>query len=337
MIKEPRKLSRRVFRLDTEEPGDVPAKQASNMMFHIHIPNKNVPVQKENIIAKAASAFEHKEKLPRTPDEDKHSKQLAHNVRARSNNGSHSAPKRKPRRNFAVEHNSPPNSTARSLFAEESHLTFEIEVLESRDTLFNARQSVIASPRLSIRRPEERDFNRNSIVYDMSRYEPPRESPREVSPAEQQRIYEIESKAIYFQNLEMRRYNRQRNTCIHLTGTCQRKSNSPSPTIQFPVTKQNYSLGDYVSDMDNQFWSYENLKHLDTVHTPHQKPTPQKSRHNMPSTPPVSTEYEECAICLDNIEQENATLSCKHHFHVRCIEKWLVEHKTCPVCRALCR
>jgi hypothetical protein len=47
-------------------------------------------------------------------------------------------------------------------------------------------------------------------------------------------------------------------------------------------------------------------------------------------------ETEECAICLDSLKNEESTLrlSCKHHFHGKCISSWFGEgHNTCPVCR----
>lgn len=51
----------------------------------------------------------------------------------------------------------------------------------------------------------------------------------------------------------------------------------------------------------------------------------------------------ECPICLENIDTECVTLSCKHQFHKKCINKaiWVFEDKdsigfklnTCPTCR----
>jgi len=44
----------------------------------------------------------------------------------------------------------------------------------------------------------------------------------------------------------------------------------------------------------------------------------------------------ECSICMDNVAKgdEVMILPCKHWFHPPCIEAWLNEHDTCPVCRA---
>lgn len=48
----------------------------------------------------------------------------------------------------------------------------------------------------------------------------------------------------------------------------------------------------------------------------------------------------ECPVCLsmyvdgDEVRVLNV---CKHRFHVSCINKWLVSHANCPVCRASVR
>ena len=40
-----------------------------------------------------------------------------------------------------------------------------------------------------------------------------------------------------------------------------------------------------------------------------------------------------CSICQDNNEIVIRILKCNHYFHVTCIDKWLSNNKTCPVCR----
>ncbi|XP_010479360.1 PREDICTED: RING-H2 finger protein ATL75-like [Camelina sativa] len=45
---------------------------------------------------------------------------------------------------------------------------------------------------------------------------------------------------------------------------------------------------------------------------------------------------EECVICLSDFvsgEQIRMLPKCHHGFHVRCIDKWLQHHLTCPKCR----
>ncbi|CAI5487045.1 unnamed protein product [Closterium sp. Naga37s-1] len=43
----------------------------------------------------------------------------------------------------------------------------------------------------------------------------------------------------------------------------------------------------------------------------------------------------ECTVCLsDFIERDLVrTLPCAHRFHVSCIDHWLADRTTCPVCR----
>jgi len=51
---------------------------------------------------------------------------------------------------------------------------------------------------------------------------------------------------------------------------------------------------------------------------------------------------EQCSICLDDIigKQTNTThtkykqLSCSHAYHPQCIDRWLAESRTCPICSA---
>ena len=40
-----------------------------------------------------------------------------------------------------------------------------------------------------------------------------------------------------------------------------------------------------------------------------------------------------CSICQDNNEVVIRILKCNHYFHITCIDKWLSNNKTCPVCR----
>ena len=44
---------------------------------------------------------------------------------------------------------------------------------------------------------------------------------------------------------------------------------------------------------------------------------------------------EDCSICLENTTRDDTQLICGHVFHDRCLNEWLDEHTTCPVCRAI--
>ncbi|CAH8831311.1 unnamed protein product [Trichobilharzia szidati] len=60
---------------------------------------------------------------------------------------------------------------------------------------------------------------------------------------------------------------------------------------------------------------------------------PIKTLH--PGDREITTEYEQCAICieafrpLDNIR----ILPCRHYFHKTCIDPWLLEQRSCPMCK----
>jgi len=46
---------------------------------------------------------------------------------------------------------------------------------------------------------------------------------------------------------------------------------------------------------------------------------------------------EDCTICLDTLDRKDGTnplryLPCAHTFHQKCINTWLTNHSTCPIC-----
>lgn len=46
-------------------------------------------------------------------------------------------------------------------------------------------------------------------------------------------------------------------------------------------------------------------------------------------------EYECCAVCIEPYKVSDVlrTLPCRHEFHKNCIDPWLLEHRTCPMCK----
>lgn len=49
-------------------------------------------------------------------------------------------------------------------------------------------------------------------------------------------------------------------------------------------------------------------------------------------------EYNSCSICLCNNEDiSSKTTICNHTFHSKCIDGWLENNETCPVCRTVLR
>lgn len=42
----------------------------------------------------------------------------------------------------------------------------------------------------------------------------------------------------------------------------------------------------------------------------------------------------ECSICLKALEKFSRKLSCSHEFHCYCVDQWLGQHRSCPICRS---
>ncbi|KAM9321355.1 E3 ubiquitin-protein ligase RNF149 [Gastrophryne carolinensis] len=49
----------------------------------------------------------------------------------------------------------------------------------------------------------------------------------------------------------------------------------------------------------------------------------------------IDIEAENCAVCIENYKPKDVVriLPCKHIFHRLCIDPWLLEHRTCPMCK----
>nr|XP_033803358.1 E3 ubiquitin-protein ligase RNF149 [Geotrypetes seraphini] len=49
----------------------------------------------------------------------------------------------------------------------------------------------------------------------------------------------------------------------------------------------------------------------------------------------LDVDAESCAVCIENYKPKDAVriLPCKHVFHRVCIDPWLLEHRTCPMCK----
>ncbi|KAL8159723.1 hypothetical protein V2J09_001260 [Rumex salicifolius] len=53
-----------------------------------------------------------------------------------------------------------------------------------------------------------------------------------------------------------------------------------------------------------------------------------------------SNENAQCAVCLAEYRKEDIVRilpQCSHYFHMNCIDKWLLQNSTCPVCRVSLR
>ncbi|KAD4584284.1 hypothetical protein R6Q59_036815 [Mikania micrantha] len=52
----------------------------------------------------------------------------------------------------------------------------------------------------------------------------------------------------------------------------------------------------------------------------------------------MKTSSTDCPICLGEFsegEKMRILPKCNHLFHVKCIDKWLMSHSSCPICRQL--
>ncbi|XP_019340601.1 E3 ubiquitin-protein ligase RNF149 isoform X4 [Alligator mississippiensis] len=49
----------------------------------------------------------------------------------------------------------------------------------------------------------------------------------------------------------------------------------------------------------------------------------------------LDVDAENCAVCIENYKPKDTVriLPCKHIFHRICIDPWLVDHRTCPMCK----
>ncbi|KAL8190115.1 UNVERIFIED_CONTAM: hypothetical protein K2H54_040779 [Gekko kuhli] len=49
----------------------------------------------------------------------------------------------------------------------------------------------------------------------------------------------------------------------------------------------------------------------------------------------LDVDAENCAVCIENYKPKDAVriLPCKHVFHKTCIDPWLLDHRTCPMCK----
>jgi len=45
--------------------------------------------------------------------------------------------------------------------------------------------------------------------------------------------------------------------------------------------------------------------------------------------------HETCAVCIDLFKVGDVVrnLPCRHQFHKSCIDQWLLEKRTCPMCK----
>ncbi|XP_026887181.2 RING finger protein 150 isoform X2 [Electrophorus electricus] len=49
----------------------------------------------------------------------------------------------------------------------------------------------------------------------------------------------------------------------------------------------------------------------------------------------TETEFDNCAVCIEGYKANDVVriLPCRHLFHKGCVDPWLVDHRTCPMCK----
>ncbi len=50
--------------------------------------------------------------------------------------------------------------------------------------------------------------------------------------------------------------------------------------------------------------------------------------------PEIKSSVHKCPICHEEDRVVRNVLPCNHEFHVHCIDRWLKNNSSCPVCRA---
>lgn len=44
-----------------------------------------------------------------------------------------------------------------------------------------------------------------------------------------------------------------------------------------------------------------------------------------------------CSICLGTVGRKRYKTCCNHHFHSKCLLRWILVNDTCPMCRTMLR
>ncbi|XP_029106542.1 RING finger protein 150 [Scleropages formosus] len=49
----------------------------------------------------------------------------------------------------------------------------------------------------------------------------------------------------------------------------------------------------------------------------------------------TESDYDNCAVCIEGYKANDVVriLPCRHLFHKNCVDPWLLEHRTCPMCK----
>jgi len=77
--------------------------------------------------------------------------------------------------------------------------------------------------------------------------------------------------------------------------------------------------------------SVNNGNNLNNSHENDQSPDDQVSVKKIR----INHVEDRCTVCMDNFEKDDKLnlLPCKHYFHMNCLQGWLSDHNSCPVCK----
>ena len=136
-------------------------------------------------------------------------------------------------------------------------------------------------------------------------------------------------------NEHMNRFNRrvrqgtlQTSDILNTLGTLDTLDTLDTSVRQGTLQTSDTSVRQGTLQMSDTFYTYEQLVTLEDVKVGlNTKDLVRNSKVSLNKTSFL------CSICQDNSEVIIRILKCNHYFHITCIDKWLSNNKTCPVCR----
>lgn len=118
-------------------------------------------------------------------------------------------------------------------------------------------------------------------------------------------------------------------------GSCHSRS-SAHPTVLGPTYSRHDGKEEVNINFDNLFVETNEPSPLADDHITEEKHTTPKTEET-DETVESDSEKDMCSICYNKIEKNSEKmLDCGHKYHECCIDTWLKESKTCPICREPC-
>jgi len=111
--------------------------------------------------------------------------------------------------------------------------------------------------------------------------------------------------------------NSMRNNLMNLLGGYSMNQFSSDVSVLTTMLRNPSLYGDVVVGLDK--------KELDKLSNDTYAKLKENNKHKLDT----------CSICFENFKDEDICreLKCCHMFHTACVDTWLAEHITCPVCR----